>query len=107
MNTPEALRTIWGSNFWGGAKKEIAWIWRNEFDEERARGICKATFFVKEGKHWKRFDETHVEQGYDNRVLLHLLKDSGFAVRGFYRCLSFAAVTKTTARICVVAQRRD
>ncbi len=105
MNTPEALRTIWGERIWGGVKKDLAWIWRNRHREQQQIAECATTFFVKSGKHWKRFDELHVEKAYDNSEIKRLLRESGFTVKGFYRCFSFTRPTARTCRICAVVRR--
>lgn len=105
MNTPEALKTIWDGNSWGDAQKDLAWIWVNKSFEERNMAECRTTFFVKQGKHWKRFDELHVERGYANSVIKQSLRNAGFRLRGYYRCFSFRKPTARTTRICAIADR--
>jgi len=105
MNTPEALKVIWGSQIWGGVENDLAWIWRNSYDRQKGLAELTATFFVKSGRHWQRFDELHVEKGYSNRTIRRLLREVGFEVKGLYRCLTFEKPTSKTYRICVVAQR--
>jgi ubiquinone/menaquinone biosynthesis C-methylase UbiE len=105
MNTPEALKIIWGSQTWGGARNDLAWIWRNSFDRESGLAELATTFFVKSGHYWQRFDELHIEKGYSNRTVRRLLCDVGFEVKGLNKCLTFEKPTKKTYRICVVAKR--
>jgi len=107
MNTPEALKVLWGSQIWGGVKDDLAWIWRNRYYENECCAECTTTFFIKSGKHWKRFDELHSEKAYDNREVRRWLREAGYTVKGFYRCFSFAKPTARTCRICVVARRPD
>ncbi|RME23270.1 MAG: hypothetical protein D6800_10075, partial [Candidatus Zixiibacteriota bacterium] len=97
---------IWGGYVWGGVKDDVAWIWRNEFDARRVLGICRSTFFVKRGTSWHRFDELHIEKGYDNKTITRLLREANFSVRGLYRCFHYRPPTRRTTRVCVVAQRR-
>ena len=106
MNTPEALKTIWGGYIWGGVRDDFAWIWRNEFEPRRCLGICRSTFFVRQGRTWRRFDEMHVERGYDNAVITDRLRRAGFIVRGLYRCFGYQPPSRRTTRICVAAQYR-
>lgn len=105
MNTPQALKTIWDSQVWGGVKDDVAWIFRNRHDEANNEADCMATFFVKRGKLWERFDETHTERAYPHPVMKRILRAAGFTIRGYYRCFSQARVTEKTDRICVVARR--
>lgn len=105
MNTPEALRTIWGGQVYADARQDVAWVWKNEYFEGRQAAACHATCFVKEGRMWKRFDETHVETAWDNATIRERLVKSGLIIRGFYRCFTFRKPTAKTNRICGIAQR--
>ena len=106
MNTPTALRTIWGGQTYAEARDDIAWVWRNDFNPRTNTALCRTTTFVKEGKLWRRFDEDHYERGYTNTVIRSLLREAGFVVKGFYRCYRFDAPTKSTYRICAVARKK-
>jgi len=57
MNTPEALKTNWGSNVWGGVRDNFSWIWPNKYDSKNVMAECRTTFFIKLGRTWKRFDK--------------------------------------------------
>ena len=104
MNTPNALKTIWGAQTWAVSKPEIAWIFRNEYFHDTLTANCYVTIFVKDGRKWERIDEVHTERGYANAAIKRMLKQAGFQVRGFYRCHTYEPATKTTNRICVVAR---
>jgi SAM-dependent methyltransferase len=105
MNSPQALRGIWGNNVWGGAHENLCWIFRHTYDDANTLGTVRTTFFIREGKLWRRFDETHVERGYSLKVFRQLLKKSGFDVKAIYRCFTFYRATDNTNRICVVARK--
>jgi SAM-dependent methyltransferase len=105
MNTPEALKTIWGGQVYADAKDNLAWVWQNYYHEKTRSAKCHITFFVKHGKLWERFDEEHTETAYENETLLRLLKEVGFQVKGFYRCFSFEKAKQGTYRICGVVKR--
>jgi SAM-dependent methyltransferase len=106
MNTPHALKTIWGSpTVHAAVKKDAAFIFRNFYHADAHSADCLATFFVKKGRHWERFDENHTEQGYSDATIKALLRKAGFQIRGYYRCLSFDRPGRTTNRICAVARK--
>ena len=106
MNTPEALKYVWGGAVYADARDDIAWIWKNSYDPKTKSAECITTCFTKKGSSWERFDESHVERGYSNTVIRRLLKEAGFVVRGFYRCKTFEAPKRKTYRIAVVAQKK-
>ncbi|MBD3256865.1 methyltransferase domain-containing protein [candidate division GN15 bacterium] len=106
MNTPNALKTVWGAQTWAVSQKNVAWIFRNEFFHDTQSANCYVTIFVKEGRLWRRIDEVHTERGYSNAAIRRMLNKVGFRIRGFYRCFTYEPVTRTTNRICVIAQRK-
>jgi SAM-dependent methyltransferase len=105
MNTPNALKTIWGAQVYAGVRDDIGWVFRNDHFPTKNTADCHVTFFVKHGIHWERFDETHTERGYSDRVIRSLLRQAGFTVKGYYRCFTFEKPKGTTNRICAVVQR--
>jgi SAM-dependent methyltransferase len=105
MNTPNALKTVWGAQVYAGVRDDIGWVFRNDHHPSRDTADCHVTFFVKHGKAWERFDETHTERGYSDKVLKTLLRQTGFTIKGYYRCFTFEKPKATTNRICVVVQR--
>lgn len=105
MNTLMGLRTIWDGQVYADARKDLAWIWRNDFDPKTDSATCRTTFFVRRGKTWERFDEDHVERAFPNSIIRRLLKEAGFVVKGFYECFTFRSAGRKTTRICVVARK--
>lgn len=106
MNTPHALKTIWGAQPpFSGVKDDVAWIFRSEYFSENTTANCYVTIFVKSGRSWKRLDEIHTERGYPDREIKSLLRDVGFRVKGYYKCLTFDKPDGTTNRICGVMQK--
>lgn len=105
MNTPEAMKVLWGGQLFAQTDDELCTIWQNEYHPKTKSAKCTATFFMKRGKMWLRYDEEHLERAYDNRVIRRALRDCGFVVQGYYRCFSFAKPAKSTYRICAVAKK--
>ncbi len=103
------MNTLAGLGRWQnstGATDDLAWAWRAEFDAKRKLGILRAAFFVRQGKYWKRFDETHCERGYTPAEIQRLVRRAGFVIRGVYDCRTFGKAPADAGRICVVAQKR-
>lgn len=105
MNTPLALKTIWDEQIYAGTRKQMAWVWENEYLPQTKTAICHATFFVKRGRHWERFYERHIERAYSNTTVRRLLRESGFQVKGFFRCYTLEKASRQCNRICVIAKR--
>ncbi len=106
MNTPVALRTIWGGQVYAGSQDNLAWIWKNEYNPKTKFASVHITCFYKVGKEWKRFDELHTERAYSNTTLRRLLRETGFLVKGVFRCGTFDKADKDTTRVCIVAKKR-
>jgi SAM-dependent methyltransferase len=106
MNTPEALKYLWGGAVYADAREDIAWIWKNSYDPKTKSAECITTCFTKKGSSWERFDESHVERGYSNTDIRKMLREAGFVVRGLYRCKTFEPPRGKVYRIGVVAQKK-
>lgn len=106
MNTPNALKTIWGAQTWAVSRPDVAWIFRNEYHHDDQSANCYVTIFHLEKGQWRRLDEVHTEKAYSNAAIRRMLRSVGFRIRGFYRCGTYTPATKTTNRICVVAERK-
>ncbi|MEW6411222.1 MAG: methyltransferase domain-containing protein [Candidatus Zixiibacteriota bacterium] len=105
MNTPPALKILWGGQIYAGLTDNMGWVWQNDYNPKTKSAICRTTFFQKKGELYERFEEVHVEKAYENAVIKKVLKTAGFQVKGFYRCHSFEKPRKGTYRICVVAKK--
>lgn len=106
MNTPEAMKTLWGSQIFVQTTDTLYTIWRNEHFPETKSAACHATFFQKKSENiWERFDEVHTERAYSNTTIVKALRDTGFEVKGFYRCFTFVKPVKDDPRICGVAKK--
>lgn len=105
MNTEEALKIIWDGHVYADARDDLAWIWKNVYDEKKKTADCIADFFVKTGKNWERFTEVHTERAYKNSEIRAMLREVGFTVKGIYHCGTMEPATTKTYRIAVVAQR--
>lgn len=107
MNTAHAMRTVFTTRQpEAGVTDKVAWVFRNDANNDRDQSAFLLTFFVKEGRAWRRYDETHRERAYPNTTIARMLRETGFQVKGMYRCLSFEKPTRSTNRIAVVARRK-
>jgi ubiquinone/menaquinone biosynthesis C-methylase UbiE len=105
VNTPEAMKVIWGSQVYADETADVAWIWKNCYFPKIHRAEIKATFFVKRGNMWERFEETHAERGYNITEIKRVLKASGFKAVNIYECLAFTKPDRKTMRLAIVARK--
>jgi len=106
MNTPRALKFLWGAKVYAGCHSGIAWIWQSIYYDRAKTADLRATFFVQHGKHWQMFEEIHTEKAYNNSTIKKLLHRSGFEISGFYDCFKFHKPGSKSFRIAVVAQKK-
>ena len=81
-------------------------VWKNCYFPKIKRAEIKATFFVRQGSAWERFEENHAERGYSITEIKKMLKVSGFKPVKIYECLTFAKPDRKTMRLAVVAQKK-
>lgn len=77
INSSYKLRNIIGDNTFTGENDNLVYIWDNYLNENDIVEFY-LTFFVKEGRLYRRFDEFHSEKIYESEEVLELLKLSGF-----------------------------
>jgi SAM-dependent methyltransferase len=55
------------------------------FDAAKARGLCRITGFVRDGRTWRRFGDDHVQRGYRPEEIGRLLARAGLRFRAYDR----------------------
>ncbi|MEE9443521.1 MAG: class I SAM-dependent methyltransferase [candidate division Zixibacteria bacterium] len=105
VNTPEAMKVLWGSEIYADETEDVAWIWKNCYYPKAKQAEVKATFFVRKGKIWERFDEIHAERGYTATEIKAVTQTSGFKLVSLYNCLKFSKPKRDSMRIAAVVQK--
>ena len=78
FNTDEKYRDMIGDGVIAENREDISFIWENTYDEESRINECDLTIFArKENELFERFQETHLQRGYDIETIKDLLKKSG------------------------------
>jgi ubiquinone/menaquinone biosynthesis C-methylase UbiE len=104
-NTPEAMKLLWGSEIYADETEDVAWIWKNCYFPKIKQAEIRATFFVRKGNIWERFDEIHSERGYTVTELKRALKSVGFKIVNTYDCLRFVNPDRKSVRVAIVAKK--
>jgi len=105
VNTPEAMKILWDSQVYADENEDMAWIWKNYYFPKAKQAEVKATFFVRQGDLWEKFEEIHAERGYTVTEIRKVLRSAGLKEIKIYDCLKFKKFTRKSMRLAVVAQK--
>ena len=83
VSSRHKLSGMLGQNTFADNGKDVAYMWRNNYDDESKLIAMELSFFVKEGELYRRFDETHIQRAHSVRELSSWLEESGFACEAF------------------------
>jgi SAM-dependent methyltransferase len=78
VNTKRKLAEIFGNSHYGDDHGDFAYVWRNRYDEERHRTEFLITLFTRNGAHFERHEEHHVQRWFSTHEITDAAKDSGF-----------------------------
>jgi SAM-dependent methyltransferase len=108
MNTVFGLAEGWGSrDFIRWDHDDCFIVCRSCWDYERSINTLTLHGFTRQGKHWERFTETHVQRGYPVATIQALLERAGLTVLTVcdFFTQDAAKPGPKTNRVLVVAQK--
>ncbi len=79
ISTYYKLSSILGNSTMADNNEQLSFIWFNYFDRESGLLEMNLTFFDKQGRMYRRSDETHVQRAYTEEEIRELLQASGFS----------------------------
>lgn len=103
INSQYKLENVLGNNTYTYNEEEIVYIWENTLDHNILEMYL--TFFIKEGKIYKRFDEVHEERIYTEAEIEKALKEAGLTFISKLDNYTDSPVTATTERITYFVKR--
>ena len=77
IRTPEILKSLDGQIF-VDEKDDVLCLWRADYDEEMLGIVYGMDIFSREGEHWRREGEEHLEYAHGPEMLETLLTAAGF-----------------------------
>lgn len=98
INSSYRLRKIIGNNTFTYNTDDLCYIWDNYLDEDRIVEFY-LTFFVKDGRMYRRFDEVQAEKIYETEEIAALLKETGFSRISYNEGFTFGEATPSSERI--------
>ena len=77
IKSPESLRALDGSVS-VDEEEDLLCLWRADFDEDEDCLVYGMDLFEREGAHWRRESEEHVEYAHEPFFLRKLMEERGF-----------------------------
>lgn len=105
ISTSYKLRNLIGNNTFTVNEEDLCYIWDNYVDDDIIEMYI--TFFIKEGKLYRRMEEHHIQKIYEVEHIIGALKASGFKRVEVYDDYSFKPVYDKTARATFIASKED
>lgn len=78
ISTSYKLKQILGNNTFGENLNDLCYLWENDFDEQTQNIDMNLTFFIQEGRHFRKFEELHRQRAYEVEDLKEILQGTGF-----------------------------
>jgi len=84
----------------------FSYIWKNVYLHKDK--LCKTvlTFFLKDGDHYHKYDELHIQKIYSVDQVKDLLNDAGFKMLSAFETFSFDKWRRTSERINFTAVKK-
>ena len=105
INTRYKLETVLGNNTFVYDEDGIFYVWENYFDKKSDISRQLLTFFSRDGREYKRFDEQHVQRAYNADEIRDLLAFSGLSLCEISDCISGKTPRKNAEKIIFVSKK--
>lgn len=100
------LRDRMGDVFFGEERDEVAYLWQNQYDDERQTISMDLTFFVRRPDElYERFIERHEQRAHTQDELLDLLAECGFEEAAVYGDQNFDPPRADSERLHFIAKK--
>lgn len=106
MSSPYKFRRILDTNTFTEETDAYAYIWKNNYDPQSRLCDMTLTVFEKQGEHYDRFTESHLQRAHTVRELRAALKTAGFSEIRCFDAFTREPVKSGSERIQFAAVRR-
>lgn len=107
MNTLYKYREILGENTICENREEGSFIWENYYDEGTQTNQYDLTLFIRESQDlYRKYEETHVQRGYELHKVQSLLEEAGMEFVACYDAFTREPVRADSERMYVIARER-
>ena len=107
MNTPYKYRELLGDVTFAENRDEVSYIWENTwYEEERINEYDLTLFLKEEGDTYRRFDEVHVQKGYEPERVKQLLEKAGLKVESVTDAYTGKPLSEDSERVLFTAREQ-
>ena len=107
MNTLYKYREVLGETTICENREEGSFIWENFYDETEQINQYDLTLFIQEENGlYRRYQETHLQRGYEAETVRALLERAGMEFIGMFEAFTKEPVKETSERIYFIARER-
>lgn len=104
LNTLYKYRELLGETTICENREEGSFIWENFYDEETGLNQYDMTFFIREeDMRYRKYEETHVQRGYEPGRIKELLEQAGMEFVAMFDAFTREPAGETGERIYVIA----
>lgn len=104
ISTRYKLENTIGSDTFIHSERDVFYTWQNRYIKSKNISDMLLTFFVRQGKLYRRFEERHIQRAYTENELRYLLKKAGFTTVDTYDELTFEKPRENSERIVFVCR---
>ena len=107
MNTPFKYREILGDATFAENRDGVSYIWENTWYEEEKINEYDLTLFLKKDQDtYRRFDEVHVQKGYEPETVTALLERAGLKVESVTDAYTGRPLSEESERVLFAAREQ-
>jgi hypothetical protein len=105
ISTAHKLKDGLGNNTFTQNKEDISYIWDNYIEDNIIEMYI--TFFVKEGKLYRRFQEHHVQKAWEVDYLIEKLSHVGFKEISVYDDYTMESISSDSSRAVFICKKEE
>lgn len=106
FNTVYKYRELIGDTTIAENREDVSFIWENFYDAQEHINEYDLTLFVRDGEIYRKYEETHLQRGYEPVRIHGLLEKAGLEIVSMTDADTGEAVTATTGRVFVIAREQ-
>lgn len=86
-------------------REDASCIWQNTYDNKKSALVMDVTLFVRRGRLFERFTETHVQYAHDEEFIIRAAKSAGFKSAEAVECFTGLPLRGGEQRIQFICTR--
>ena len=104
LNSPYKIKEILGNNEYIYNGEDLVYTWQNTLDGDVVE--MDLNFFVKDGEHYDRFEEIHLERSYEVEDIRDWLKEANLKLVSLFPGYEEGPILTNTERFVFIARKR-